>query len=1147
MRSHMPTIVVTRFWREIDMVEQRDGETLPREEYTNPDRSSNDLDVAHSLDSVLHRLKVYQHSGDYAAAAVCGDELPDELKAYPKIALERARSRMRQGYIGEAEALLNAVDLTFVSAGERLILDLEKASLQVLRRLAVDQGLKDAEAAFKAFSAESSPVEQADAQRIYVRVVLNAAIYKEMTAEEARSQSAELLNIADVLESAGCLDEGLAARFTYADNHLVGEAQLTALAEIAVLAEQAGFVQVAGEAYVRRAEKRLAAGDTSAQIEADLDRAAEAYEKANHLIGPVDIRRVRAQMAIRRELAGPEAWVECLALYRELDYPKGAMSLLMDLSQLAHDSGDTVRALDYRQQSLTLARKVGMGMAEDNFQLAWIDLLMRNNQYGKAIEVCEAAIASDLPRFSRGNYEQLLSTVYSFVKNLEKSMHHGRRAISIFDELSAEGSTTIAVTSLASDLDALQTVAGWHEAALLLTEWIEKDLARQDVVEAVQKKELLAQIYIRQLVFSAIEDGQPLLEKADSLLKAAEALALTLEKRDQAKRLGAIYQMRGQIKQLTNDFEGVEQTWEQARAVYEAAGMLMAAANCHYVVGALKLNMANQQLMPNFGDAESHFQACLAFYDQSEMRKQAADAHFMFARLYTNAAQHPQAQSLQTEVRNQMLQAALDHLSAGEFNYDAIRRDFYAGSALEAQLSKQEIIRQSRRLYDLALEILLYVAPDATAAWRWGQRAKARTLADTLGTAAVVPARILAELGDHPASLALFEQERALAERLALALPDAKAEARGALMAVREQMAQDENLADYLEIRTGVAFDLDDVGSTFPTAQDKRCVCVDWIEANGELWLFVLRPGGVPVARRLGVRAGVVSQFVGQNLSKAAFRATLRNDPEILEEMAALVAVLGELTEPEELLIFSPTGSMHAIPLHALAVDGQILIERNPVVYCPSLNVLRHCLARGKTAEKKTVVLFGDPEGDRPAAAELVRALAQLYEADCLLQEQVTRAAFEKMVSGRDIIHFQGHAYHDVARPLDSHLRMADGKFTARDIFKLRGLAADVVTLGACESAANVIDVGDEPLGLIPSFLFAGSRSVLASLWKVNSKTAARFMLNFYQKLAEKSAGNETIVSKAMAVQSAMLSLREDPDLAAPYYWAAFVLHGDWH
>ena len=124
---------------------------------------------------------------------------------------------------------------------------------------------------------------------------------------------------------------------------------------------------------------------------------------------------------------------------------------------------------------------------------------------------------------------------------------------------------------------------------------------------------------------------------------------------------------------------------------------------------------------------------------------------------------------------------------------------------------------------------------------------------------------------------------------------------------------------------------------------------------------------------------------------------------------------------------------------------------------------------------------------------------------------------------------------------------LADGKLTARDIFELSRFRADLVTLAACESAANVIEVGDEPLGLIPSFLFAGSQAVLASLWKVNSKVAAEFMRCFYAGIEENQGADESPMNKAEAVRQAMLQVRQNPRYEAPYYWAPFVLNGDWH
>ncbi|MEM1292833.1 MAG: hypothetical protein AAGH67_15315 [Cyanobacteria bacterium P01_H01_bin.162] len=77
----------------------------------------------------------------------------------------------------------------------------------------------------------------------------------------------------------------------------------------------------------------------------------------------------------------------------------------------------------------------------------------------------------------------------------------------------------------------------------------------------------------------------------------------------------------------------------------------------------------------------------------------------------------------------------------------------------------------------------------------------------------------------------------------------------------------------------------------------------------------------------------------------------MRDTPEVLQDMAPLIAPLATLSHSEKLLILCPTGPLHALPLHVLEIDGEPLLARNPVVYCPSLNVLRHCLARRRQYE----------------------------------------------------------------------------------------------------------------------------------------------------------------------------------------------------
>jgi CHAT domain-containing protein len=95
----------------------------------------------------------------------------------------------------------------------------------------------------------------------------------------------------------------------------------------------------------------------------------------------------------------------------------------------------------------------------------------------------------------------------------------------------------------------------------------------------------------------------------------------------------------------------------------------------------------------------------------------------------------------------------------------------------------------------------------------------------------------------------------------------------------------------------------------------------------------------------------------------------------------------------------------------------------------------------------------------------------------------------------------------------------------------------ELLVLSACQTA-----VGDKraALGLAGMAVRAGARSTLASLWSVNDAATASFMIKFYQNLADNK------VTKAEAVRRAQLSLLQNPDYSHPYFWAPFILVGNW-
>ncbi|MET0430265.1 MAG: CHAT domain-containing protein, partial [Microvirga sp.] len=1071
---------------------------------------------------ILGAMRALHHRGAYGEAARYPDAVPGAIHR-PMIALERSRAFMRQGHPVNAEAALACADHALATRGEKLILAVEAASLMIYRRVAIREALRAAQVALSdAEPGTIAPDDRAEAERVQARIILAAATHHEVTAEEAGRTCDRLPALADILARAGRTDEALAARLTHAERLDVSSARLHALSDFADAALASGRPDLAGEACVVRAEHLLAEGAATAEIESALAVAADLYAASHHVHGPIDIRRIRSRLAIERAVADLKPLEACLDAYGGIDFPRGALGVLMDLSRIAHERGDTVGAARYRQLMIELADLVGMGLVKDGFQTAQVDLLMRSNDYGAAIELCEAALAGELPAVSQAGYELLLASAYSFVNDPLAACDHGRRAVETYEAVGAVDAASDAVTKLASDLASLRRDEMWDEADRWLEPWSVKDEERGDAAAAVAKQEMLAQTKILRFLYSPGLKGKPkLLGEAEQHIIAAEKLAARLHGREAARRLGTLSQMRGQVCQGRNDAPGVIQSWRRALATFESAGFAMEAANCHYMLGVLSLNEANQELMPHFADAETSLGTALTYYGEAGLRERAADTRQMFARLYTNAAVR-----WSPEVGDQLLDAALHHLRDAEADFDAVRREFAAGpSVIDVQRGKHGLVQKSRHVYETALDILCRIRPDPAGAWEWAQRAKARALADLLGTAAVPPARIMTAIERHPECLALVSQERELSARIAKASPEHRRTLRQDLQAHWTRMEADPRLSNYLEVRTGAALEAADLVALASDGGEAEApvVCVDWVTVGEAVFVLGLRPGHPPRLARVALPLDAVQAFIRDNLAPESFRTTLRDMPELLRRLDPLIAPLADFSRPGDLLVLSPTGPLHSLPLHAIEIDEAPLLVRNPVVYCPSLTVLRHCLSR-RTARgaPMTAALLGDPNGDRTEAARLVAYLEDLFRTTSLVGEQVTRSAFAESVAGRDVVHFQGHAVHRPDDPLESSLALADGRLTARDVFGLTNLRARLVTLGACESAASVIAAGDEPLGLIPAFLYSGASAVLATLWKVNQGSAARTMQDFYDLLSD----GRPVIDRARALQKAMLAVR---------------------
>ena len=145
------------------------------------------------------------------------------------------------------------------------------------------------------------------------------------------------------------------------------------------------------------------------------------------------------------------------------------------------------------------------------------------------------------------------------------------------------------------------------------------------------------------------------------------------------------------------------------------------------------------------------------------------------------------------------------------------------------------------------------------------------------------------------------------------------------------------------------------------------------------------------------------------------------------------------------------------------------------------------------------------------------------------------------MGKNSNLLVFSCHGEFDPLNPLFSALLLApeqndDGRLEAHEIFELN-INAYLVAMSACETGLAKIGVGDEVVGLSRSFIYAGSASLLSSLWKVDDLATAVLVKRFFRNL---KAGD----SRATALQKAQVFVRDNVNVH-PNYWSAFNITGD--
>jgi CHAT domain-containing protein/tetratricopeptide (TPR) repeat protein len=282
-------------------------------------------------------------------------------------------------------------------------------------------------------------------------------------------------------------------------------------------------------------------------------------------------------------------------------------------------------------------------------------------------------------------------------------------------------------------------------------------------------------------------------------------------------------------------------------------------------------------------------------------------------------------------------------------------------------------------------------------------------------------------------------------------------------------------------------------------------------------------------------------------------------------------------------LVIVADGALQYVPFAILPdpEDPSIpLVAGHEIVSLPSASVLdvqRRVLA-GRPAAAKAVAILADPvfkasdsrllkpgaprslppdaAGERlqrlPATGREAKAIAKLLapgQVFLALGAKASRAtALSGDLAGHRAVHFATHGLISAETPLLSSLALSmfdekgqpqEGSLGLSDVYKLK-LDADLVVLSGCETALGREIRGEGLMGLTQGFFYAGAERVMASLWRVEDRATAELMSRFYQAMFKDG------LPPAAALRSAQLAIRSDPRWQDPFYWAPFVLQGDW-
>jgi len=579
---------------------------------------------------------------------------------------------------------------------------------------------------------------------------------------------------------------------------------------------------------------------------------------------------------------------------------------------------------------------------------------------------------------------------------------------------------------------------------------------------------------------------------------------------------------------ISYDLRNMAQTYIKSGKVEKAIPLLKTAIEKAASIGnrineaKAILGLANaHELLGKNGEAENFFQKALTLSRSMGMKEVEWRALYGLSKLVLH---------VDREKAENLLRQSVEII-------ETMRSD------IKIEQLKDSFIENKLSVYE-TLVMLLADKGDITGAFEMAERSRARNFIDLLGNQ---------KLSLHSATdQKFYEQEKSLRTRMdeyrALILhetdPDAKKE---------YQNLFDDLNNDYDNLMLDIQTSNPELSSMVTINPVKTSQLQEKLEPGitlltyyilpKEILCWVIKNNAIELIRTPLGRETLVQTILN-------FRRAIQNiEPLELQSNKLYSWLLSPVIphiEDSKVLGVIPHGPLHYVSFGTLSHQGRYVIDTYPIFYLPSASVLNYTTGRRAEKVNFNVLAIGNPDLknpllDLPFAEQEVGSMKWNFnDITILTKEKATKKWVLDNIEKYGIIHMASHGEFNPINPLFSAIKLApdqktNGDLEAAEVFSLK-INADMVFLSACQTGIGKVLLGDDVIGLNRAFFYAGTHTVISSLWRVSDVSTAILIKQFYRQFVRNN--------KAQSLQDAILHVKKR--YPHPGYWGAFTLVGDY-